>query len=167
MVDPSAHCGLPAHASLQSPANKAKFLPDEDARLLDLVEQAGPNKDWSKICEMLGTRSARQCRERYQSYLNPNVGKEIWTAAEDRLLRIQVELHGTRWDQIVHCFQNHSTISLRNRWKLISQRPAVCPIVLPVLDDQAVEPKSQYLKVMDIPRSGERVLTPEEFWSLD
>jgi hypothetical protein len=167
MSDVPAHCERPARASLQSPANKAKFLPDEDARLLDLVEQAGPNKDWSKICKMLGTRSARPCRERYQCYLNPNMGKEFWTAAEDQLLRSQVELHGTQWDQIARCFQNHSPMSLRNRWKLISQRPPVCPIVLPVLDDQAAATKNQYLKVMDIPRSGERVLTAQEFWALD
>lgn len=57
---------------------------DEDQILIKLVQQYG--KSWSNISKQLynGTgnrffRTAKQCRERYNNHLDPNIKKGYWT----------------------------------------------------------------------------------------
>jgi hypothetical protein len=102
---------------------KVKFSPEEDALLLDLVAEHG-TKDWATISALIGNRNARQCRERYRSYLNPNLSNARWTADEDRLLEEKVKKLGTRWNKIAAFFRNRSDMALRNRWQMIERRRA-------------------------------------------
>jgi hypothetical protein len=71
-------------------------------------------------CQM-GSRNARQCRERYKNYLDPNLSSAIWTADEDRLLCDKVKRLGTRWSTIAAFFNNRSVMALRNRWQLLER----------------------------------------------
>lgn len=57
---------------------KRKFTPEEDARLIQLVQEYGIS-NWIKIASMLGTRHSRRCRERYLNYLSPNVSLSPFT----------------------------------------------------------------------------------------
>jgi Myb-like DNA-binding domain len=46
----------------------------EDAKLIGLVGQWGAKK-WSNIASAMGTRSAKQCRERWVNTLDPSLKK--------------------------------------------------------------------------------------------
>jgi hypothetical protein len=135
---------------------RMRFTSDEDARLTELCERAGPCKDWSQISSDLGNRTPRQCRDRYKHYLNPKLRTEEWTAEEDALLKAKVIAYGTRWNRIALFFQNRSEMALRNRWLLKSRHKVKeeataaltrekkhLPIVFPILNDPALARKPE------------------------
>jgi hypothetical protein len=64
---------------------KRKFTPAEDARLRDVVDRMG-TKDWGAIAAQMCPRNPRQCRERWNNYINPRLANTEWTTAEEELL---------------------------------------------------------------------------------
>jgi hypothetical protein len=70
------------------------------------------------------TRNARQCRERWQNYLDPELRRSPWTAEEDLLLQAKVAEYGAGWHKISTFFVNRSPLSLRNRWQQFERRLA-------------------------------------------
>ena len=57
------------------------FTHNEDTKLITLHEKYKDN--WKKISDEMGNRSVRQCKERYNHYLSPNINKKEWTFEED------------------------------------------------------------------------------------
>jgi hypothetical protein len=114
-----------AYGSMKQAQNggfsKAKFTPEEDARLTYLVASFGSD-DWKKVAECMPLRNARQCRDRYKNYLNPSLDRSAWTPQEDARLIEEVSNHGTKWNTIARSFCNRSDISLRNRWHQLERR---------------------------------------------
>jgi hypothetical protein len=102
---------------------KLKFSPEEDELLLAIVRQYGV-KDWIKVASLIGTRNARQCRERYKNYLDPDLRQGGWTPQEDELLEAKHRDYGAKWNKIARFFVNRSDISLRNRWMVLDRHHA-------------------------------------------
>jgi hypothetical protein len=100
---------------------KNKFTQEEDALLMQLVAVFGTT-NWKKIAELIQTRNARQCRERYKNYLDPELRQGSWTQDEDMLLTEQFKEHGPKWNTIAQLFVNRSDMSLRNRWQVLERR---------------------------------------------
>lgn len=96
--------------------SKKTFSVEEDGRLLKIVEENGPEHDWTIIAARLGTRNARQCKERWEGYLDPNIRVAPWSIEEEELLFDQVQLIGTKWGKMVHLFNGRSANDLKNRW---------------------------------------------------
>jgi hypothetical protein len=93
---------------------KLPFTPEEDAMLLGLVRQLG-HKDWQYIASWMGRRSARQCRERWVNYVNPELSQSPWTPAEDTALRAKYAELGPKWVKISKCLPNRSVNNIKNR----------------------------------------------------
>jgi hypothetical protein len=102
---------------------KIKFTLDEDRNLIELVQRFG-SKDWIRISSMMNGRNPRQCRERYNNYLNPDLRTGGWTAQEDELLQKKFEQLGPKWNAIGKCFVNRSDNGLRNRWMVLARQRA-------------------------------------------
>lgn len=102
---------------------KIKFTEEEDAKLLQLVMQHG-TKDWIHISQMMETRNPRQCRERWNNYVNPALRTDPWSAEEDMLLDQKFAEFGPRWNKISKFFKNRSDNSIRNRWMMIARHRA-------------------------------------------
>jgi hypothetical protein len=100
---------------------KVKFTPEEDARLLELVREYGP-KEWITVASLMQTRNPRQCRERYNNYMDPNLRHDGWTAEEDALLDEKYREIGPKWNSIGKAFANRSDNALRNRWMMMNRR---------------------------------------------
>lgn len=92
-----------------------KFSLEEDRRLSKLVHMYGEN-NWEIIADMMRGRSIRQCRERWQHYLSPNVINVPWTEKEDQLLEKKFNELGSSWTQIARFFPNRNYIQVRNRF---------------------------------------------------
>ncbi|EAY19419.1 Myb-like DNA-binding domain containing protein [Trichomonas vaginalis G3] len=99
-------------------SKKMKFTPEEDKRLCSLIRQYGSN-DWIHISEMMKTRNPRQCRERWNNYLNPNLRDDPWTIEEDKLLIAKYRQFGTHWSKISKFFAHRSDNAIRNRWQML------------------------------------------------
>jgi len=95
---------------------KGPWLPDEDSKLLELVEQYGAY-DWSFIADHIPGRVGKQCRERYFNHLAPDVRKEAWTDREDDAIVHAHHVVGNKWTNIAKMLGNgRSPNSIKNRW---------------------------------------------------
>lgn len=93
------------------------FSKEEDARLVEIVNLMGDNfEGWNVVAEKMKTRTARQCRERWVSYLSPNIRVEKWTEDEDRILIDKINKIGKKWTEIASYFNGRSGSDIKNRW---------------------------------------------------
>lgn len=96
---------------------KSKFSQEEDQKLIDLVNQYGEN-NWGTIASKMEGRNIRQCRERWNHYLSPNVSNAPWTEMEDLLLNQKYIEFGPKWKKIAEFFPNRTYINVKNRFLL-------------------------------------------------
>jgi hypothetical protein len=100
---------------------KSKFEPFEDALLLDIVSRLGAS-NWSEIAAYIQGRNARQCRERWTNYVNPNLAKNEWTEAEDEILLQTYQEIGPKWFVITGLLPGRGKNSVKNRYFLLQHR---------------------------------------------
>ena len=74
------------------------FSKEEDERLKYLVNYYG-KKSWSKISDMMPFRTSRQCKERYEGYLSPNINHDNFSPEEDRIILEKYKELGTKWNE--------------------------------------------------------------------
>jgi hypothetical protein len=101
--------------------DKRPFAPAEDALLTELVAQLG-DRAWGEIEARMPNRSARQCRERWNLYLNPAIANEHWTPDEDLMLMRLYAAVGPKWTLIAHNFPKRTPNNVKNRQKQIQRR---------------------------------------------
>ena len=99
---------------------KKMFTIDEDEQLKELVSKNGLY-NWEKIAAEMKTRSARQCKERYVYYLDPNVNKEPYSEEEDFKLVGLVKEKGKKWSYLTGLFTNRNQYSLKNRYAFLQR----------------------------------------------
>lgn len=125
---------------------RIKFTPDEDEALINLVSRFGKN-DWTKISQELSKncirkdcngqiiiRNARQCKDRYMHYLDPEINNAEWTPEEDHLLELRTLMHPRKWKLIKSFFPGRSEIALRNRFNFIHK--GHFDTIKPLINDQ-------------------------------
>lgn len=102
-------------------SHKLKFTYEDDQRLAQYVAMIGEG-DWNKIAKLMGDRNGRQCRERWNNYINPNLRTDAWTQDEIQLLMQKYEEFGPRWNRIAKAFNNRSTNNVKNKWLTMKRR---------------------------------------------
>ena len=98
--------------------NKVKFTPEEDLKLIQIMTN-NCCKNWKEVASMMQTRNPRQCRERWNNYLNPYIRNDPWNPQEDALLIKKYKEYGSKWRKISKFFVNRSDNALRNRYNLL------------------------------------------------
>lgn len=109
--------------SKRDPVQKIKFTREEDNILRNAVLQFGTS-DWQLIANCLPGRNIRQCRERWNNYVNPEIIVRPWSMEEDKILLEKYERYGPRWHMITSCFQNRSVNNVKNRYLTLKRREA-------------------------------------------
>ena len=71
---------------------------------------------------MMGTKNWRQCKERWNQFLNPNINKDSWTEEEDDLLIRLHEKYGSKWSLMVSHFKGRPRLQIRNRYNLLMKK---------------------------------------------
>jgi hypothetical protein len=103
--------------------NHGRWTASEDQAFEEAVQYYSA-KNWQEISEYIGSRTAFQCKERYElKYVNPDKYKN-WTIEEDKKLLDLVDEYGGQWARIAEFeFPNrtdHSCLfrySKLMRWK--------------------------------------------------
>lgn len=95
--------------------------PEEDQKLLELIDVYGPSK-WSTIAASMPGREGKQCRERWHNHLNPAILKEQWTESEDLRLFLLYKLYGSKWSVLSFMFNGRTDNSIKNHWNSIMKK---------------------------------------------
>ena len=110
------------NAQVRQRSRKNKFTELEDQQILSLVGADENSTNWELVAMALGTRTARQCKDRFHMYLAPGLNKTEWNAEEDKLLIDLVSKYGQKWKSFAPSFPGRPEISLKNRFRLLQRR---------------------------------------------
>lgn len=101
--------------------NRFKFTPKDDERLKELVKKYGSeNSDFHTIGKEMNL-TARQCKERWTLYLDPQINRKIWTDEEDEQLLLMLSDFGNKWALIAEKL-NRTTIQIKNRFIYLKRK---------------------------------------------
>ena len=98
---------------------RTKFSDEEDKKLIQLVNSY-PKMTWKQISVLMGNRTSRQCRERYNNYLSPDLNHNPWTPEEDALLLQKYKELGPQWAFMTQFFNRRACVDIKNHYAKIS-----------------------------------------------
>ncbi|OHT00817.1 Myb-like DNA-binding domain containing protein [Tritrichomonas foetus] len=116
---------IPVFAINHEPSQRSRFSLEEDENLKKLVAMY-ETPHWNEIARYMENRTPRQCRERFNNYLRPEIKNGPWTPEDDELLLRLYNEMGPKWSLIVKSFNGRSAVNVKNHHSsLISQRSVI------------------------------------------
>lgn len=109
--------------SLKPGLKKGSWRTDEDELLRQKVQEklADPTLTWTWVANSIEGRNAKQCRERWQNFLDNSIKRGGWNDEEDRELeRLYVELDG-RWAKIARNMPGRTENSVKVRYQSLKR----------------------------------------------
>jgi hypothetical protein len=91
-----------------------KWTADEDRLLKEAVALHGPK--WAKVSRLVPGRTAKGCRDRYLSCVNPAIKLSEWTPEEEQTCVTAYRAYGNRWVAIQKLLPNRPWYTIK--WKV-------------------------------------------------
>ena len=100
---------------------KDRFTESDDEKLKEVVYQYGTS-DWKIVAAHMKDKNARQCKERWTNYLDPNINCSPWIPEDDKLLLEKQKELGSKWVAISKFFVGRTDAAVKNRWQLLDRK---------------------------------------------
>lgn len=121
--------------SIDIKMGKKPWTEKEDKKLLELVQMFGTSSSWGLIAAKFGSRSSKQCRERYQNHLRADIKKDHWTVEEDQILIDSHSYLGNQWAKIAKLLPGRTDNAIKNRWHIMQRLRCAAQSKLPAFTD--------------------------------
>ncbi|CAD8127809.1 unnamed protein product [Paramecium sonneborni] len=103
--------------------DRLQWCQEEEQILKEEVEKS-KNLKWHEIQYQIFMRSngiyfkkAKQCRERWNNYLDPQINRSYWKPEEDLCLMKLAQSEGLKWSKISQKMKNRTENQVKNRFK--------------------------------------------------
>eukprot|EP01137_Pigoraptor_chileana_P012667 Opistho-2@65263 len=93
-------------------SDNALWTQQDDVLLSAIVQQLG-TRNWSDIAKRLNGRTAKQCRERWQGYLDPGLDRRPFTVHEQHILASSRHTLGNKWSEIAKLLPGRSETMIK------------------------------------------------------
>ncbi|KAG6283411.1 hypothetical protein E4U46_007790 [Claviceps purpurea] len=100
---------------------KVSWSPSEDDLLKSRVLEKGA-RDWVEISSFVGSRSAKQCRERWHHVLDPRLDHGPITREEGDLIFKWVARKGQQWAEIARQLKGRSDNGVKNWYNGVQKK---------------------------------------------
>jgi hypothetical protein len=123
--DSSGGTGVCSSPWIQVPPSqchrRGPWTKEEDAYLVKLVHSQ-LTLNWVRIAQRIGSRSPKQCRERYHQNLKPSLNHEPITPEEGIQIERLVGVMGKRWAEIARNLRGRSDNAVKTWWNESTNR---------------------------------------------
>jgi hypothetical protein len=113
--NPSVSSQLPQNPLTNRQQRQRYWSSAEDALLIQLVHTQGA-LNWVRISQLIGSRSPKECRERYQLSLKPLLNHEPISDEEGLEIERLVGEMGKQWAEISRRLHGRSDNAVKNWW---------------------------------------------------
>ncbi len=89
----------------------------EDTKLLKWIQTNGEN-NWYEAANFLKGRTAKQCKERWNNHLDPELKKGDWSFCEDAILFTYYKEFGPMWNKISEVLPSRTRNAAKRRFRI-------------------------------------------------
>ncbi|CAG8497854.1 7302_t:CDS:2 [Diversispora eburnea] len=95
---------------------KGHFSNEEDELIKKYIKEH-EKYNWNEVSVFVGTRSSKQCRERYFGHLDESVKKDPLTPSQVKLIGEFIKENGFKWAKLSRKLNSgHTPNMLKNKW---------------------------------------------------
>lgn len=103
--------------------NRGQWSQSEDKLLLQIVQEVGQDR-WPLIAERIGSRTAKQCRERWNNHVDPTINKAPFTPEESAKIMSMYTQMGSKWSEMAKQLPGRPDNRIKNHFNTVLNRRA-------------------------------------------